>query len=305
MDKALLVGINKYADAPLRGCINDITDMAEHLIAHCNFKDGNIRLLADQRATKSNIIERLKWLITGARKGDRLFFQYSGHGTQLATRDNIGEVDGLDEAIVPYNFDWEDIETFITDNEFNNLFKQIPEGVQFVWVSDSCHSGGLTRQLFKRSFNPGASDIVSRFLIPPADINWRVRSANNAQITSRAFLKPVTQINVGLISGCKSNQTSADAYFDGKYNGALTYYLLQVLEQEKTHKKSIKTIVAEVNKKLVENNFSQQPQTEGNTSILNQAFLISGSQRKKPSKKPAKKPIGGKKTLPSKSKLAH
>ncbi|MBK9454893.1 MAG: caspase family protein [Bacteroidetes bacterium] len=42
MDKALLVGINKYADAPLRGCINDITDMAEHLIAHCNFKDGNI-----------------------------------------------------------------------------------------------------------------------------------------------------------------------------------------------------------------------------------------------------------------------
>ena len=118
-------------------------------------------------------------------------------------------------------------------------------------------------------------------------------------------MKPVTQINVGLISGCKSNQTSADAYFDGKYNGALTYYLLQVLEQEKTHKKSIKTIVAEVNKKLVENNFSQQPQTEGNTSILNQAFLISGSQRKKPSKKPAKKPIGGKKTLPSKSKLAH
>lgn len=298
MNKALLVGINKYADAPLRGCINDITDMADHLTVHCGFNENEVRLLVDERATKSNIMERLKWLITGARKGDRLFFQYSGHGTQLATRDEIGEVDGMDEAIVPYDYNWDDVNTFITDNEFNNLFRQVPEGVHFIWVSDSCHSGGLTKQLFKRTFDPNAVNIIPRFLMPPADINWRVRTANTNQIASRSFLKPVTQVNVGLISGCKSDQTSADANFNGKYNGALTYYLLDTLNKEKTHHKSVKDIVAEVNKKLFAQNFSQQPQTEGSADILKLAFLKPGSVRKKPVKK--SKPVKKRPTAKSK-----
>lgn len=296
MNKALLIGINKYADAPLRGCINDITDMAQHLTGHCGFKENEIRLLVDERATKSKIMERLKWLITGARKGDRLFFHYSGHGTQLATRDEIGEVDGMDEAIVPYDYDWDNVDSFITDNEFNNLFRQVPEGVQFIWVSDSCHSGGLTKQLFKRSADSPALDIIPRFLMPPADISWRVRTANTNQIVSRAFSRPVTQINVGLISGCKSDQTSADANFSGRYNGALTYYLLDTLNKEKTHRKSIQQIVEEVTKKLAEQNFSQQPQVEGKVDLLKLAFLKPGNSRKKPVKKhkPTKNRLGAK-----------
>ena len=47
MNKALLVGINNYPTAPLRGCINDVTDMASFLVDKCGFQKGEIRLLVD------------------------------------------------------------------------------------------------------------------------------------------------------------------------------------------------------------------------------------------------------------------
>jgi len=100
MDKALLVGINKYPGAPLKGCINDVMDAAK-LISGPAFKfdSKNIRLLTDARATTAAIRERLQWLVTGLKPGDRILFWYSGHGAQVATRAGSGEVDGMDECI--------------------------------------------------------------------------------------------------------------------------------------------------------------------------------------------------------------
>ena len=37
MNRALLVGINKYPSSPLNGCINDIQDMADFLVGKCKF----------------------------------------------------------------------------------------------------------------------------------------------------------------------------------------------------------------------------------------------------------------------------
>lgn len=59
MNRALLVGINCYPDAPLRGCVNDISDMAKFLTTKCHFAMDDVRLLADKRATKHAIMERL------------------------------------------------------------------------------------------------------------------------------------------------------------------------------------------------------------------------------------------------------
>jgi hypothetical protein len=144
MDKALLVGINRYPAAPLRGCVNDVTDLAQFLVDSCGFAMGDVRLIADERATKTEITDRLNWLVDGAKPGDRLFFHFSGHGTQMATRDHQGEIDGLDEVICPVDFDWTD-DHVIRDKDFRRVFGSIPEGCQFVWVSDSCHSGDLER----------------------------------------------------------------------------------------------------------------------------------------------------------------
>ena len=75
MNRGLLVGINAYPNGnELNGCVNDVTDMADFLVSHRDFKEEDIRLVTDDRATTQAIKDRLQWLISGAAAGDRLIF---------------------------------------------------------------------------------------------------------------------------------------------------------------------------------------------------------------------------------------
>ena len=80
MRKALLVGINKYPSAPLRGCVNDVLLLYKILTEQYSFKAKNVNVLTDEEATKVNILAGLKKLVTGTNPGDVVFFHYSGHG---------------------------------------------------------------------------------------------------------------------------------------------------------------------------------------------------------------------------------
>ena len=84
-NKALFVGVNKYriAGADLSGCVNDVTNMSDILLRHFGFTTKEIRILVDERATKKNILDRLKWLVNRAKGNDRLLFHFSGHGSQI------------------------------------------------------------------------------------------------------------------------------------------------------------------------------------------------------------------------------
>lgn len=42
---------------------------------------------------------------SASQAGDVLWFHFSGHGTQRATKDVVNEPDGLDEAVVPLDFE--------------------------------------------------------------------------------------------------------------------------------------------------------------------------------------------------------
>ena len=72
------------------------------------------------------------------------------------------EVDHLDECLVPYDFDWT-VERAVVDNDFRDLYTQLPYDSYFVAVFDCCHSGGLTRE--------GGRKV--RGLTPPDDIRHR------------------------------------------------------------------------------------------------------------------------------------
>jgi len=269
MNKALLVGINKYPGNELNGCINDVQDMANFLTAKCNFTHSDIRLLTDARATTQGIRERLSWLLDGLKAGDRAFFHYSGHGAQVATRNPKAEVDGLDEVICPVDFDWSDAH-MIRDKEFNKLFASVPAGVEFVWVSDSCHSGDLSRNFIKPKGQPKAKH---RTILPPVDLDWRLRTAKDQNIRALTMNKSASNLNVALISGCKSDQTSADAYIKGRYNGALTYYLLSELKKSGGLTENLTAVVKNVNQALKKGKYLQQPQLEGSPSIITKPFL--------------------------------
>ncbi len=265
MNRALLVGINAYPTTPLRGCVNDITDMAKFLSEKCGFAMDDIRLLVDARATKHAIVERLLWLTKGLAAGDRVVFHYSGHGVQLPTRSPQGEVDGLDEAICPVDFDWSEAHT-IRDKEFETIFEKIPAGVDFVWISDSCHSGDLQREMIKQNSRDKTID-------PPVDIDWRLQTAKQKNMVSTKITTTANNLNLVLISGCKSNQTSADALINKRYNGALTYYLLAELNKKNGLKVPLTDVLHAVTASLKKNKYKQLPQLQGLKLFITAPFL--------------------------------
>jgi metacaspase-1 len=268
MNKALLVGINNYPGSPLAGCVNDVVDMANFLVEQCAFKPREVRIIADQRATTSAIRKRLAWLVGDAKPGDRLFFHYSGHGAQIAARDDRGEVDRLDEIICPVDFDWSE-EHLIRDDEFKKIFSKVPRGVDCTWVSDSCHSGDLTRAVSPPANVPARRP---KQLSPPVDIQWRTRAAQEQKLPPGNFAESAKSLHVGFISGCRSGQTAADAWFNGRPNGALTYFLLEALRGN-SRNEPLTALVPAVRRALRNQDYSQEPQLEGATEIAGRPFF--------------------------------
>ncbi len=277
-DLALLVGINAYPGAALQGCVNDIIDMTAYLVGHKKFNKAGIHLLTDKRATTRNIYAGLVDLVRLANPGDRVVFHYSGHGAQNETTTPNLEPDGMDECICPVDFDWSP-EHMITDKQFHALFASFKPGVRFYWVSDSCHSGDLTRGL--PSVAASKRHDRSKAYPVPECIRYRHELARALNIKAH---KPVDAsinkgiingvLEVGYISGCRDDQTSADTSFNGRPNGALTGYLLQTLKRmpESTTEASI---VAELNTELTQNQYDQNPQAEG--ALANTPFASLGA----------------------------
>jgi len=267
MDRAFLVGINAYPGHELNGCVNDVNDMANFLVSHCGFNEGDIRLLTDARATTDAIKQHLQWLITGAKAGDRLAFHYSGHGAQFPTRNVGGKVNEVHECICPVDFDWTP-EHAILDTEFNGLFAKVAKNVDLTWISDSCFSGDLARDFLLPGRNVKAMPM-------PADIAWRMRTAatdtKGVKVTS--FEHVIKDFSAVLISGCTAHQTSADANIDGRYNGALTYYLLKTLSAPNGLSQTLEEAVARTQAALRQGGYAQRPQLEGSEDLMNRPFL--------------------------------
>jgi uncharacterized caspase-like protein len=256
MKRALLIGINTYPSAPLRGCLNDISNMAQYLTSRLGWKPEDIRMIADNRADTAAIMERLNWFVADVKPEDFLFFHFSGHGVQIATRDRSQEIDGLLEAFCPYDFDWSP-QRMITDKQLFSIFQKIPVGTVFNWVNDSCHSGDLTRAISQNV-------MVPRTIPPPVDIAWRNLGAKSKKSKIHGVSKSITNgtLDVGFVSGCRSDQTSADSVFNGQPQGALTHYLIEALRgySEDTQ---LDTVVDATGKALRQNGYPQIPQVEG------------------------------------------
>ncbi len=261
--KALLVGINDYKGvSDLKGCVNDVLDMHFSLRSLFKFQTREIRVLTDTRATRANIIHRLKWLVKDAKPGDFLIFHFSGHGSQVRDRDGDELVDHLDELICPYDMDWDG--TYITDDELNKIFSRVPEGVLLEVFLDCCHSGtglkemGLEVPPELAVENP----TLNRYLPPPADIFLRF-SGEEDDIEERGFMKGSIERSGKhhiLWAGCMAKQVAADAYINGRYHGAFTYHLN--LHLRRNPRVSRKELLTKVRASLNHEGYSQIPQLE-------------------------------------------
>lgn len=266
--KALLVGLNHYPDPDnnLRGCVNDVRQIGDVLQARFGFHaDGSVRLLLDARATTAAIVQRLHWLIDGASAGDVLVFHYSGHGSQVRDRHGDELDDNLDEIICPYDLDWDNP---FTDDDLFAIVKDLPAGVNLTVILDSCHSGTGLREVVG-----SGRPYRSRCLRPPLDVAHRHRT----ELAIRRFGVRAAERGAILIAGCRADQVSADAYIDGDYHGALTYYLCKAIE-DLGYAGSYRDVIERVRRLLRDSQFEQVPQLEGPASLLRGTILAPNVQ---------------------------
>ena len=253
-NRAVLWGINKYPSYPLNGCVNDVLHLRQKLIEK-GFKAEEITMLLDEAATKEAIMAACWKMAREVTPGSMAFVGGSSHGTQVpAYGGSGGEIDGLYEVICPIDFGWTiegQAKNGITDKELIACFRSIPKGVYFNWTSDSCHSGDLTRVYTKKS---------RAFPIPPFIAEkLRIARAENPRSKMKEMINGV--LDVGFISGCRSDQTSADAYIDGQSQGAFTYYFLQAWNEHDTA--TAAQLAAITRAKLKAAGYDQRPQAEG------------------------------------------
>jgi hypothetical protein len=275
--KALLVGINAYPGARLSGCVNDAHNLKNMLIERYGFSASQIKMLTDKDATTKSILSSLDWL-KDSKAGDTIFFAYSGHGAQTPTS-SPDELDNLSEVICPVDFDWSP-RYMITDKQFVTIFSQMPAGVIFNWISDSCHSGDLDREIkfykpvgffaglwHKIAFWQEPVELTPKFMPLTKFHHASVAAAKSKGAARKSLTNGV--LDVGFVSGCKDNQTSADTVIGGKPCGALTYFFIKNVTAMPDA--PLSQVVAAINSDLASQGYEQQPCCEGTRA--NKPFL--------------------------------
>ena len=226
MKRSLHIGINNYpgTGSDLSGCINDANDWRDALEA----REFQVTSLHDSDATKHNMVEAITKIVDDTGKNDISVITYSGHGTWVPDEDG-DEVDGRDEALCPHDTNQGNI---LTDDELYDILGDRTRGARIIVISDSCHSGTVARA---RSIMPGVETDPwhfqkIRYLAPEfyiGDDKTRMSRALRVE-TIRATGK--IRAAAVLLSGCKDEEYSYDAWFNGRANGAFTYAALQTLK---------------------------------------------------------------------------
>jgi hypothetical protein len=251
------VGINYFfnAEARLHGCVNDAMSIRELLLSKFGFTEENMLVLTDDskntdpklKPTRANIIDAINWLAYGSKRGDTLFFSYSGHGAQTADLDN-DEADGMDELILPC--DYRTAGPIIDDDLHRILADPVPNGARLICVMDCCHSGTC--------------------------LDLPFIYAGYGKLTQEKANNKITRGDVVLYSGCTDEQTSADSKELGReqvFSGVLTFGFCQYANASGylTHA----TLLESIQKLCTSKGFTQTIQiSSGKQFDLNTPFVI-------------------------------
>jgi len=216
------VGVNyPGTQSELKGCINDAQCMHYMLKTKFHYSDSEVLMLRDDHVgrsdprlmpTRANIVAGMEWLMRGVKPGDRLFFHFSGHGSQQ--RDRSGdEDDGMNETILPTDFQRAGQ---MHDDEINQrLVNPLPTGARLYAVVDACHSGSA------------------------CDLPYHVNELTGMRWVS-TYRRGFTRVYKGTAGGravqiaaCSDAQTAADTNSMSRtvHTGAATYCFIEGVER--------------------------------------------------------------------------
>ena len=238
MDRALIVGISDYGrlGQPLPGCINDMNEWRAVLVGTLGFPPDDVRLLADDRATKPEIEKRLQWLLADGKQGGRRAFIFAGHGARLRRRDSdTGDLDDqLDEALVTYPPPVGDVDTYlIYDDDLAGIADKSGAGAscRITFVFDSCHSGGMLRSMFE--LNGEKQKPLPRCWQKPPDLAARSATVPLPVRRLGSFADAATQVPRLIIAAARQEESAWDAQMDdGARHGAFTYHATRALARD-------------------------------------------------------------------------
>lgn len=261
-NRALCVGINDYPvdGGDLAGCVNDANAWADLLVKRFDFPSGSVKMLLDRRAKKKPILDGLKAMIAGAKEGDIVVFTNSSHGSYVPDTDD-DEPEGYDETLCP----WDVEDAQITDDELRAILADIPRGVRFTFISDSCHSGSVTRarlnEVIRERRRRFRDDRRVRFLNPA--LVRRTRLLPNAMAAKpRGRVGTHSGMRHLLLSGCRDDEYSYDARIGGRYNGAMTYHAIKAIRASR-YRITPAALVKGLNRMLPAAGYDQHPQLSG------------------------------------------
>ena len=273
---ALLVGIDNYPNPQnqLAGCRNDVDEFSEILRLRVQPESLHLKVLIDEAATRTRVIDTFRRHLGQATAGDTAIFYYSGHGSRERSPEVFWtiEPDRLDETLVMWDSrepgGWD-----LADKELAALIRPLAKkGAHVVVILDSCLSGSGTRAISRT-----AQQKVRRF---PSDVRDRAVDTFLPEVQAVAAERlSESGWDLGeegqhiLLAACRDDQEAIESFIEGRSRGVFSYYLHEALRQT-PGRFSYRDLAASVRARVIANDLGQEPQIEATQdSDLDRDFL--------------------------------
>lgn len=269
---SLFIGLNRVDPKYYAGWDGKLDQPENDVAAVMELADGagfEKTILLSEMATREAVYGKIEEIGTKLKAGDLFLIYYSGHGGQVPDLDG-DEDDGWDETWCLYNGQ-------LIDDELHLLFSQYEQGVRVIVISDSCHSGTITKAMPWEE----PSEVIEKTL--PYEYIEKAFEENKelyVQIAERLMAINASErevkASVLLIASCQDNQTSL-AFRRESYS-AFTTELQKCLQPEKmSYEKLHQEITIALEERLKKVGRMQTPnfffQGEEYTGFKDQSFL--------------------------------
>lgn len=236
--RILSIGVSDY---PTYSGWNNINAKNDVLLISSLSKDS--KTLENERATYDGINQALKSLCSQAEPGDTIIVHFSGHGQQIISLNPENEVDGLDEALVP--FDALKTETkhykgqhHFRDDEFGEKIMDLREKTGkkglVIAIIDACHSDSMDRDVdeVSQSIYRGTDEIfglskqTEEFKQEIRRKYYNIEQGFDFNYPNTSMMSPVV-----FISACATHQRNYEIEKQGKRYGSLSFYFYKVASE--------------------------------------------------------------------------
>ena len=150
--RALIIGIDAYRHVrPLKGAVADAHDIDTSL-RRAGARD--VTTLVNEQVDRAAVLMAIDRLVARTQQSDLVLLSIAGHGTQEPEKVRGSEPDGMENVFLLPGFDTNAAgsQQRILGREFNHFIKQFElRGAKVLFVADTCHGGGMARDVDPRA----------------------------------------------------------------------------------------------------------------------------------------------------------